>query len=249
MDSTLTWSVTSNRTGPFSWCRPAAPNSQLIEMPELFSLGLIAGPETLASLPYLTPWSSPGKWKQKRCINQYFRFQSPFDSLWRSLASQLSPSLSSGSLKAMDIPRAIWRPLLFRNLLRHLHVFFLLLFLLFVLGKWSIDFWLLLFFNVSCEKDSAHLLSSFPSRGGLGGFNLSVRVVRQVPVVVMPGGWSVFSGPPAELCLDSLSLSVCEKAQYSPCVLPGAWVLTFSPGKICIMVSAGGFYYYILLAE
>lgn len=147
--------------------------------------------------------------KQKSCINQYFRFQSPFDSLCRSLASKWSPSLSSGSLKATDIPRAIWRPLLFRNLLRHLHVFFLLLFLLFVLGKWSIDFWLLLFFNVSCEKDSAHLMSSFPSRGGRGGFNLSACMVRQVPVVVMPGGWSVFSLPPAQLCLDSLTFSLC----------------------------------------
>lgn len=81
-------------------------------------------------------------------------------------------------MKATDIPRAIWRPLLFRKLLRHLHVFFFLpLFLLFVLGKQSIDLWLL-FFNVSCEKDSAHLTLFFLHVVALLG--LSALMVGQV---------------------------------------------------------------------
>lgn len=65
-------------------------------------------------------------------------------------------------------------------------------------------------------------------------------------MVAMPCGWSSsypLPGWPLLRLPDILFLSV-KRLDTPRCILPRVWVLTFSPGKICLMVSAGGFYYY-----
>lgn len=183
MHATLTQSLTRNRAGHFSWCWLGALDSELKEKPAWFTLQFIAGPETLPFYP--TSYSSVLSWEadgMRDCINQYLRFLSPFDSL-KKPGVKVDPQSESP-----DFLCRAWRPLTFLEQSGGLcysgnfsdtfmFFFFLPLFLLFVLGKQSIDLWLL-FFNVSCEKDSAHLTLFFLHVVALLG--LSALMVGQV---------------------------------------------------------------------
>lgn len=121
------------------------------------------------------------------------------------------------------------------------------MFLLFVLGKWSIDFWLLLFFNESCEKNSAHPMSSFPSCGGLGGLWCSDGEYCLMGAV--PPGWSFFSSPPRLTFAETPwhSLSVRENAWFSPMFQWGRVSSELFSWKDLLNSVSGWLYYFFFL--
>lgn len=64
-------------------------------------------------------------------------------------------------------------------------------------------------------------------------------------------GGHLLTSSQADLCSDSLIilfLSV-KRLDTPQCVLPRVWVLTFSPGKICLIVLAGNFIIIIIFAS